>query len=85
MAERRRGPSGNLLTEPSAQPRPGDERYQGLSGEGVRVVDPMSGAVHISRLPGAPQGRDGLVIVLTAEQLGLTGIQGDAWRGDREK
>ena len=71
--------------EPSAQPRPRTRRYQGLIGEGVRVVDPLSGAVHISRLPGAPQRRDGLVIVLTAEQLGLTRIQGNAWRGDREK
>lgn len=75
------GPSGCALPSPG----PGDERYQGLIGEGVRVVDPLGGTVHVSGLPGAPQRRDHLVIVLTAEQLGLTGVQGDAWRGNREK
>lgn len=53
----------------------GDRSYQSLVGERVCVVDPLGGAVHVPRLARAPQGRDDLVVVLTAEQLGLTGVQ----------
>lgn len=53
----------------------GDRSYQGLVGERVCVVDPLGGAVHVPRLARALQGWDDLVVVLTAEQLGLTGVQ----------
>lgn len=53
--------------------------YQGLVGKRVRVVDPLGGAVHVSGLARAPQRGDDFVMVLTAEQLGLTGVQGDTW------
>lgn len=56
-----------------------DTSYQGLVGEGVRVVDPLGGAVHVSGLAGAPQRGNHFVIVLAAEQLGLAGVQGDPW------
>lgn len=53
--------------------------YQGLIGERVRVVDPLGGAIHVSGLAGAPQWGDDFVMVFTAEQLGLTGVQGNTW------
>lgn len=54
-----------------------DTSYQGLVGEGVRVVDPLGGAVHVPGLARAPQRGNHFVIVLAAEQLGLAGVQGD--------
>lgn len=55
-----------------------DGCYQGLIGERVRVVDGPCGAVHVTWLAGASQRRNDLVMVLTAEQLGLTRVQGNA-------
>lgn len=63
----------------------GQTSYQGVVGERVGVVDPPGGAVQVPGLPGARQRRDDLVVVLTAEQLGLTGVQGNAWGANREK
>ena len=54
-------------------------RYQGLVGERVRVVDPLGGALHVPGLARAPQRGDDLVMVPTAEQLGLTRVQGNTW------
>lgn len=59
--------------------------YQGLIGERVRVVDPLGGAVHVSGLAGAPQWGDDFVMVLTAQQLGLTRVQGNTWGGTHGK
>lgn len=75
LAESKLGP--RVQGRESTLPRP--EPYQGLVGERVRVVDPLGGAVHISGPARALQRRDDLVMVLTAEQLGLTRVQGNPW------
>lgn len=43
------------------------------------VIDPLGGAVPVSRLARAGKRWDDLIVVLTAEQLGLTGVYGDPW------
>lgn len=43
------------------------------------VIDPLGGAVPVSRLARAGKRWDDLIVVLTAEQLGLTGVQGNPW------
>lgn len=53
----------------------GNGSYQGLVGKRVCVVDPLGGAVHVAWLARAPQRRNDLVMVLAAEQLGLTRVQ----------
>lgn len=63
----------------------GNGSYQGLVGERVRVVDPLGGAVHVARLARAPQGWNDLVMVLAAEQLGLTWVQSNPSGAQREE
>jgi hypothetical protein len=45
----------------------------------VGVIDPLRGAVHITRLARVHQRGNDLVMVLTAEQLGLTRIKSNTW------
>lgn len=52
----------------------GGRHYHGVIGEGVGVIDPLSGAVPVSWLPGAGKGWNDLIVVLTAEQLSLSRI-----------
>lgn len=75
--QRGRGRRAGRRRPGQGRPDP-DAGYQGLVGEGVRVVDPLGGAGHVSGLAGAPQRGNNFVMVLAAEQLGLAGVQGDA-------
>lgn len=50
------------------------KHYHGVIGEGMSVIDPLGGAVPVSRLARAGKRWDDLIVVLTAEQLGLTGV-----------
>lgn len=52
----------------------GGRHYHGVIGEGVGVIDPLSGTVPVSWLAGAGKRRNDLIVVLTAEQLSLTRI-----------
>lgn len=52
----------------------GRRHYHGVIGEGVGVIDSLSGAVPVSRLARADKRWDDLIVVLTAEQLSLTGV-----------
>lgn len=52
----------------------GGRHYHGVIGEGVGVIDPLSGAVPVSGLARAGKRWDDLIVVLTAEQLSLTGV-----------
>lgn len=45
-----------------------------MVGEGVGVIDPLSGAVPVSWLARAGQRWNDLIVVLTAEQLSLTRV-----------
>lgn len=76
VADRRQGAAGRQADRAACPGLArGNRHYQGLVGERVRVVDPLGGAVHVTRLAGAPQRWNDLVIVLAAEQLGLTRVQ----------
>lgn len=72
-------PRGARLTGRAAQAQLREMSYQGLIGERVRVVDLLGSAVHVSWLARTPQGWNDLVMVPTAEQLGLSWVQGDPW------
>lgn len=48
--------------------------YHGVIGEGMGVIDPLGGAVPVSWLARAGKRWDDLIVVLTAEQLGLTRV-----------
>lgn len=69
--------------EHTAETQPGS--YHGLIGERVRVVDPLGGAVHVTRLARVHQRWNDLVMVLTAEELGLTRVQGNTWEHQQGK
>lgn len=52
----------------------GSRHYHGVIGEGMGVIDPLGGAVPVSRLARAGKRWDDLIVVLTAEQLSLTRV-----------
>lgn len=84
VAERRPGAAGCGADGVRCLARGGGS-YQGLAGERVRVVDPLGGTVHVPGLARAPQGWDDLVVVHTAEQLGLSRVQSNTWGGPSRK
>jgi hypothetical protein len=57
----------------------GSRHYHGVVEEGVGVIDPLSGAVPVSRLARAGKRWNNLIVVLTAEQLSLTRVKGNPW------
>lgn len=52
----------------------GGRHYHGVIGEGVGVIDPLSGAIPVSWLARTGKRWNDLIVVLTAEQLGLTRV-----------